>query len=48
LALQRVVGSNMGQLWQEFRIEEDFCAAADARLPSDEASAFERERHLVN
>jgi hypothetical protein len=37
-----------GQLWQEFQIEEDFYAAADARLPSDEASAFEREHHLVN
>jgi hypothetical protein len=28
---------------QEFRIEEDFYTAADARLPSDEASVFERE-----
>ena len=33
---------------QEFRIEEDFYAAADARLPSDEASASEREHPLVN
>ena len=36
------------QLRQEFRIDEDFDAACDARLPSDEACAFERQHHLVN
>src|SRR5260370_16585649 len=36
------------QLWQEFRIDEDFDAASGGRLPSDEACAFERQHHLVN
>ena len=29
-------------------MEEEFYAESDPRLPSDEASAFERQHHLVN